>query len=329
MSVTTSSQDGNRPAPEPRGSRVLLTVLTVLACVVQTFVLFVTFLIGLSGDGLTWVAALLQAILAFVLIARLASRRRSIVVLVPVLSAALTGVLASGGGATGCSEHAWATAEQLTAPPGTSVELEENDSEACLTWTRMRLSKEAIVAHYRTEFARHGWQETPGRHEAATGIAAVKDGVQIVVDIYSRDEDEVQILEVVAGGGTSASPCLINSVDTYLDRLPVSEVQPGLWTILASTGDEPASIVIRDSTAAVVFTQEAGRQLDDPADLPEFWQSWEPAPLSLREGEYEVECRPGDGASTVVPLRVARTSAPADHPKDVAVTVSETPDRMR
>lgn len=326
MSVTTSSRDGHRPAPEPPGSRVLLTVLTVLACAVQTFVLFFTFLMGLGwdGNGLTWVAALLQATLAFVLIVRLASRRRSTVVLVPVLSAALTGVLASGAGATGCSEHAWAAAEQLAPPPGPSVELEEDYAEGCLTWTRMRLSPEAIVEHYRTEFARHGWQETPGRHEAATGIAAVKDGVQIVVDIWPRDEDEVQMLEVVVGGGTSASPCLINSVDAYLPRLPVSEVQPGPWTILASTGDEPASIVIRDSTAAVVLTQQAGRQLDDPI---EFWEPGEPAPLSLREGEYEVECRPGDGAATTVPLRVARTSATAELPRNVDVTVSETADQ--
>jgi len=191
----------------------------------------------------------------------------------------------------------------------------------------MRLSTLAILGHYRAEFARHRWQETPGRHEAATGIAAVKDGVQIVVDVRSADEDGVRMLEVVVGGGTSASPCLVNSVDPYLDRLPVSKVQPGAWTMLASTDDEPALVVIRDSTAAVVFQQKAERQLDDIDELIAFERdSLGAAPLSLREGEYEVEFRRGDGASTTVPLRVARTSANAEHPKDVAVRVSETPD---
>ncbi len=334
MSVATSVPDGNAPAPEPRGSRLLLTVLTVLACAVQTFVLLFTFVMGLGWGGLTYVAALLQAALAFVLIAWLVSRRRSLVVLVPVLSAALTAALAfagqAHGRATACSEQELATAEQLAPPPGTSVELEGNYSEGCLAQTRMRLSTEAILEHYRAEFARQGWQETPGRHEAATGIAAVKDGVQIVVDVRSADEDGVQMLEVVVGGGTSASPCLVNSVDPYLDRLPVSEVQPGSWTMLASTGDEPASVVIRDSTAAVVFRQQAGRQLDDIDDLIAFEEDFRgTGTLSLREGEYEVECRPGNGAATTVPLRVARTSATAEHPKDVAVRVSETPDHRK
>lgn len=334
MSVTTSVPDGKPPAPEARGNRLLLIVLTVLACAVQTFVLFFTFVMGLGWGGLTYVAALLQATLAFALIARLAARGRSIVVLVPVLSAALTGALAfagqAHGSATACSERELATAEQLAPPPGTSVELQGNYSEGCLAFTRMRLSTEAIVEHYRAEFARLGWQETPGRHEAAAGIAAVKDGVQIVVDVSSADEDGVQMLEVVVGGGTSASPCLINSVDPYLDRLPVSEVQPGPWTMLASASGERASVVIRDSTATVVFRQQAGRRLDDIDDLIAFEEdSRGTAPLSLREGEYEVECRPGDGAATTVPLRVARTSVTAEHPKDVAVRVSETPDRRR
>ena len=313
---------------------MLLTGLTVLACAVQNFVLFFTFVMGLGWGGLTYVAALLQAVLAFGLIAWLVSRRRSIVVLVPVLSAALTGALAfagqAHGRATACSEQELATAERLAPPPGTSVELERNYTEGCLAQTRMRLSTEAIVEHYRAEFARQGWQETPGRHEAETGTAAVKDGVQIVVDVSSADEDGVQMLEVVVGGGTSASPCLINSVDPYLDRVRVSEVQPGLWTMLASTGDEPASVVIPHSTATVVFEQQAGRRLDDINDPIAFEEEFRgTAPVSLREGVYEAECRPGDGAATTVPLRVAPTSATAEHPKDVAVRVFETADHRR
>lgn len=97
---------------------------------------------------------------------------------------------------------------------------------------------------------------------------------------------------------------------------------------MLASSDEPASVMVRDSTATVVLKQQAGRRLDDIDDLIAVEErSRGTAPLSLREGEHEVECRPGDGAATTAPLRDARTSPVAEHPKDVAVRVSETPDR--
>ena len=52
--------------------------------------------------------------------------------------------------------------------------------------------------------------------------------------------------------------------------------------------------------------------------------------LMLQEGAYEVECRPGDGAASTVPLRVAWASgADAEEPKNVVMSVFETPDHWK
>ena len=74
-------------------------MLTVLAYAAQALVLFFTFVMGLGWGGLTYIVALLQAGLASILITRLALRKRRIVVLVPVLSAALTAGLPHRSGA--------------------------------------------------------------------------------------------------------------------------------------------------------------------------------------------------------------------------------------
>ena len=50
--------------------------------------------------------------------------------------------------------------------------------------------------------------------------------------------------------------------------------------------------------------------------------------LSLQEGAYEVECRPGDGAASTVALRVVWASgADAEEPTNVVLTVFEAPDQ--
>ncbi len=105
MSAATSP---HAPPQQPPSAGVR-AALTVLACLAQAFVLFFTFVMGLGWGGLTYLAALLQAVLAFGLIARLATGGRRTVVLVPVLSAALTAVLAvagqAHGRATACSDE--------------------------------------------------------------------------------------------------------------------------------------------------------------------------------------------------------------------------------
>jgi hypothetical protein len=333
VTARTTVPDAGAPSPEPSARRSR-GAIAVLASVVQLGVLAFTFLMGLGWGGLTYFAALLQAAAALVVIARLAGRKGGAVLLVPVLSAALTAALATAGQAhgraTACSDVERAAASELAPPPGTAVELEGNYTEGCLAVTRMNLSNEAILEHYRAEFARHGWEETPGRNDATIGIAAVKDGVHVHVDVDSADEAGAQMLEVVVGEATGASPCLVNTVDPYLERRTVSEVEPGSWVMLASS-DGQASVVIRDSSAAVVLRQQAHRQPEESDDFMAIEESSGGMPsLSLQEGAYEVECRPDDGAASTVPLRVAWASgADAEEPKNVVLSVFETPDHWK
>lgn len=335
MSVPTSVPDGNATGPAPRGSRVVPTVLTVLACVVQTFVLFFTFVMGLGWGGLTYVAALLQAGLAFVLIARLATRGRRTVVLVPLLSAALTAALAVAGTAyaraAACSDRVLAAAQSLAPLPGGTAEFEGHEIEGCLATTRTSLPDQAILEHYETELTRLGWRLTPERTEAPIGTAAEKDGISIGVDINPADEAAVSTLEVVVGDAASPTSCVINIVDGFLKRTPTTAVEPGTWSTLVSTEDDPASVVIRDSTSAVVLDQKAQRRpgtSDDTLrveDLPEGVDT-----LTLQQGVYQIECRLDGAEATSVPLRVAwDNAAGAERDKDVVVRIFETPDHWR
>jgi hypothetical protein len=126
------------------------------------------------------------------LIARLASRKLGVVVLVPVLSAALTVALAfaglAHGLATACSDDERAAAQQFAPPPGTSVKFEGAYTEGCLARSRMSLSNEDILEHYQAEFIRLGWQETPGLNAGTVGTAGERDGISVAVDIKTGDE---------------------------------------------------------------------------------------------------------------------------------------------
>ena len=333
MTAPTTVPGGGAPSPDRSAGR-LQGAIAVLAGLAQLGVLAFTFLMGLGWGGLTYVAALLQAAAGLVVIARLAGRKGAAVLLVPVLSAASTAALAvigqAHGRATACSDVERAAASELAPPAGTSLELEGHYIEGCLASTRMDLSNETILEHYRAEFARHGWQETPGRNDSTVGIAAVKDGVHVHVDVESADEPAAQLLEVVVGEAGSGGPCLLNTVDPYLQRRPVSEVEPGSWVMLASS-DGPGSVAIRDSSGAVVHRQQTHRKPQEPDDFMAIEESAGGTPsLSLQEGAYEVECRPGDGAASTVPLRVAWASgADADGPKNVVLRVFETPDHWK
>jgi hypothetical protein len=171
-------------------------VLTVLACAAQVIVLLATLVVARGLGNLLHVAAVVQAGLAFVLIARLAARRLGVVVLVPVLSAALSAALAftglSQGRATACSDEERAVAQQVAPPPGTSVEFEGTYSERCLARSRMRLSNQAILEHYEAEFTRLGWQESAGREPGRVATAAAKDGITMYVEIRTGDEGSAE-----------------------------------------------------------------------------------------------------------------------------------------
>lgn len=332
MAASSAVPDGDLSGGQPSVRRAVRTALTVLAFAAQAFVLLVTFLMGLGWGGFTYLAALMQAGAAFVPLTRLATRRRKAVLLVPVLSAALTGGLLIGGQAydraTACSEQELAAAQQLAPPPGTTVELEGEYPEGCVARTRTRLTNQDIVQHYRAEFARRGWQETPGQHDSTIGIAAVKDGIHVVVEVYSGQEAEAQMLEVVAGDPTGTSPCSLYTVDGYLERRPTTGVEPGEWMVLASTDDGPASVVVRDSTAAVVLERQAHPRPDDFDDMEQIDALPGGVPgLSLDEGNYQIECRHGGGGVTTAALSVAW--AQDSQEKTVAVRVFDTPDHWK
>ena len=328
MSVRTPVPDEGSPQPEPSGPR-MPSALTELAVAAQGFVLFATFLMGLGWGGSTYVAALVQAGAAFVLISWLATRSRAAVLLVPVASAAMTVGLAfagqAHGRATACSDQVRAAAQRLAPPPGTSVDFEGVYTEGCVARTRMRLSNQAIVKHYQAEFARLGWQQTPRGLETTIGTAAVKDGINMVVDV--EDPTGQETLEVVVGDPTTATPCLINTVRVRgyptLTREPTPEIEPGRWMLLTDSEDLPASVVIRDSSGSVLFEQQAHSRPDDADDLMEL----ETPTLQFDVGDYAVECRAREGAATTVPLRVAWAApVPVEQEKAVVLRVFETPE---
>lgn len=200
--------------------------------------------------------------------------------------------------------------------------------EGCLATTRTRLANQEILEHYQAEFARHGWRLTPDRHDVTVGTAAAKDGISMVVEINEAGEGGAQMLEVVVGNPASAEPCVIHTVGGSLTRTATTAVEPGTWSMLVSAEQEEASVVIRDSTSAVVFEQRAQRRpgsSDDMLqveDLPEGVEA-----LPLEQGDYQVECRPKDAAATTVPLRVAWASSTGGEPeKEVVLRVFETPE---
>lgn len=81
---------------------MVASVLEVLAGAAQALVLLGTLLMGLGWGGWTYLAAVAQAVLAFVPLLRLTRQRRlALALLVPVLSAALTAGLLVVGRALG------------------------------------------------------------------------------------------------------------------------------------------------------------------------------------------------------------------------------------
>ena len=98
MTVEPTDPTTGASSTESGSRRVRTNVAEVLAGAGQTFVLLGTFLMGLGWGGWTHLVALLQAALAFLPLLRFAARRRSgLMLLVPVVSAALSvGLLMAG-----------------------------------------------------------------------------------------------------------------------------------------------------------------------------------------------------------------------------------------
>ncbi len=150
----------------------------------------------------------------------------------------------------------------------------------------------------------------------------------MVVEVYSGQEGGTQMFEVVAGDPNGTSPCSVYTVDGYLQRQPTTGLEPGKWMVLMSTDDGPASVVIRDSTAALVLERQAHPRPDDFDDMEQIDAASGGVPgLALDQGNYEIECRHGDGGVTTVPLPVAW--AQDEQEKTVAVRVFDTPEHWK
>jgi hypothetical protein len=156
---------------------------------------------GLGWAGPTYVAALVQAGLAFPLIAQLAKRRRRTVVLVPLVSAALTAELVVAGTAqaraAACDDRVLDAAQQLAPLPDGTAEFEGHEVEGCLASTRTGLSEQAVLEHDEGELTRLGWRLTPERTQSAIGTAAEQDGLSIVVDVDPTGGNEEEETAVV------------------------------------------------------------------------------------------------------------------------------------
>lgn len=95
------ASDGAR-SPEAGGRRVLAKVVEGFAVGLQTVVLLGTYVMGLGWGGGTHTAAAAQAVVAFLPLLWLAPRRRpGWMLLVPAVSAALSGALLMAGQALG------------------------------------------------------------------------------------------------------------------------------------------------------------------------------------------------------------------------------------
>ncbi len=90
MSVGRAAPKEGAPSPESRGRRVLARGLEVLAGGAQAFVAFATLLLGLGWGGWTYPVAVVQAVLFVLLLWPARQRHLGLLLLVPVISGALS-----------------------------------------------------------------------------------------------------------------------------------------------------------------------------------------------------------------------------------------------
>jgi hypothetical protein len=181
-----------------------------LAFVLQAGVLTGTFMMGLGWGGPTWLAGLAQAAAGFALITWLAPRRKWWALAVPPVSAALTLALAVSSEryaeATECSDAELAAVAELSPPPGLEVELYGSVAAGCVATPRSTLPPGQVHAHYRAEFAKHGWRTASP--EAEGGVAAVKDGIKVDVSAerWEGADGTVYMVYITAWDGCSDRP---------------------------------------------------------------------------------------------------------------------------
>lgn len=175
--------------------------LLVVGLLLQVGVLIVTAgMILIWGPHWTYWAAALQASAGLVAVVLLWRWRPVAGLLVPAASLLLTVALFAGANllaaATGCSPHERAVFAELAPPPGTTVELKGElpiATAGCVARFSAAPTTD-VVAHYREQFAEHGWQEVTPR--VGVDVAAVRDGVGVMVEVYERNWVLIEVTEV-------------------------------------------------------------------------------------------------------------------------------------
>jgi hypothetical protein len=198
-----------RRDPNTRGSGLwpewaLTTPWSRAAVTAQLGILFVTAVLGLLGAFVAenpWFVALAQATAGIGLVGWLAARSGRAVLVVPVVSFALTVGLAavSNTVSVACSDRALAAFEQLPPPPGASFETFVSPSQGCMVEMTSEQKRGAeVFDHYRREFEKQGW-----RIDEEEGLWAERNDVY--VNMYGA---EGHIYFIVGRCGEWGTRCL-------------------------------------------------------------------------------------------------------------------------
>jgi hypothetical protein len=174
----TPEQAGASPPPQnSRGTWVTLAVVAQVGVCLVTFVLGGTWAPPSLALYAFWFVALAQATLGLFWLAR--RGRGPVVVAVPVVSLALTIGLWAIANSVGvvCSDRALAAFEELSPPPGTSVETYVGDG--CMARTTGRVQQAEVFDHYRNEFKKRGWDIQSDEREQVQGV---RDGVVVTLE---------------------------------------------------------------------------------------------------------------------------------------------------
>ena len=198
----------------------------VLAVVLQVLVVGATLILGLGWGGLTHTLAVVQALLAAFVLLWLVSERDQRAILVPLVSGALTALLlwlgTSAASASACSDEERALIAELTPPPGVVVELRGGGENRCAASLPTQLDPDDLIAHYRAEFAAHGWQLWGGFRTFPSGgmLSAVTRG---------------HVVQIDAQGFVEAGPAFVRIYEFTPDLTPraCSEAETGAITRLA------------------------------------------------------------------------------------------------
>lgn len=195
--MTGAPTDGGPPIEaRSRGGhgRRALIALGIVAVLAQIVVAWFTVVLGLGWSGPTYLIAVAQAFVAFVVIAWLLVRRRRLAALVPIASAALTVSLLGVGvmiaRTTACSDHELTLASELAPPPDAVVDFEGGMGGECVARFATEFTDAQVIAHYAAEFGANGWRTVSLGAEGGPdqGIAGEKDGVRVEVVLWPEPE---------------------------------------------------------------------------------------------------------------------------------------------